>query len=135
MTARTHNRTLLGRIAILAALGVTSLALIAASPADAIYRDYEVAGDWEPAPTRTVYQQNDNPPVDENGKKSCPYKKWDGTPSWYPHGTVITLKLPDGTTKSAKCNDGEWEAALTQAEAADYHFQAEEAYSGFYTGP
>jgi hypothetical protein len=69
MTARKHNRTLPGRIAILAALGVTSLALIAASPADAIYRDYEPAGDWEPVPTRTVYQQNDNPPVDENGKK------------------------------------------------------------------
>ena len=73
MTARQHNFPLLGRIAILTALGATSIALIAASPADAIYRDYEAAGDWEPVPTRTVYQQNDNPPVDENGKKSCPY--------------------------------------------------------------
>lgn len=128
MTARTHNRAPLGRITILAALGITSLALIAASPANAIYRSYEPAADQEPVTTRTVNQQNDNPPVDENGKKSCEYRKWDGGTGYYPHGTVITVNFPNGTTKTAKCNDGEWEVSLTQPEAGDYHFGADEAY-------
>jgi hypothetical protein len=117
MTIRT---TLLG-------LAITSLALVAAAPASAISRSYEATMEEPPLIERVVHQTN-QPPVDENGKKSCEYRKWDGSPGYYPHGTVITLKLPNGTEKSAKCNDGTWEEAMTQAEAAGYHLGAYEAY-------
>lgn len=64
-------RNLTRRATILAALGVTSLALVAASPASAIYRDYEAGSEDPPVTERTVNQQSQDPPVDENGKKSC----------------------------------------------------------------
>jgi hypothetical protein len=126
MTTRTHH-TLQGRFRILAALGVTSLALLAASPANAIYRDYEAPSDETPVIERTINNTNETPPVDENGKKSCPYKKWDGGTGYYPHGTKITVTLPNGASKTMTCNDGEWEAAFVQP-ASDYHYEADEAY-------
>ena len=110
MTARVFP----ARLALLAVLGAASLALAAAAPADAIYRSYEPTEVEAPTTTRTLENTNETPPVDENGKKSCAYKKWDGGTGYYPHGTVITVTLPNGASKSVKCVDGEWEAAAPQ---------------------
>jgi hypothetical protein len=111
-----NSRTLPARFTLLAILGAAGLALLAATPADAIIRSYEPADTEAPAITRTVVENtNETVPVDENGKKSCEYRKWDGGTGYYPHGTVITVKLPDGASKSMKCNDGDWEAALTKS--------------------
>jgi hypothetical protein len=110
----------------LLALAVISLALVAAAPASAISRSYETTMEEPPTIERTVNQTKT--PVDENGKKSCEYRKWDGSVGWYPHGTEITLKRPDGTKQTAKCNDGEWEVSLTQLEASEFHVGAYEAY-------
>jgi hypothetical protein len=127
LTNRNHNRSRGGRATILAALGVTSLALVAASPANAIYRDYEPTSDEAPVIQRTVDNTNETPPVDENGKKSCEYAKFGGGTGYYPHGTKITVTLPNGASKTATCNDGEWVVSLTRA-YADYHFEADEAF-------
>ena len=100
-------RKLTGRWAILAALGVTSLALVAASPASAIYRDYEANSYEAPTTTRTLDSQNTTP-VDENGKKSC-RDKWG---DYHPHGTTYVLTKIDsegnGVTYTMKCEDGQW---------------------------
>lgn len=127
MTTSTHMHSLRGRARILAALGVTSLALVAASPASAISRSYEPTDGDAPTPTtRTVYQTNETPPVDENGKKSCAFKKWDGGTGYYPHGTTITVTLPDGASKTMKCDDGDWVVAFQQS--GGYLYEADEAY-------
>jgi hypothetical protein len=107
-------RVIPARLALLAVLGAASLALAAATPADAIYRSYEPTEVEAPTKTRTLENTNETPPVDENGKKSCAYKKWDGGTGYYPHGTVITVTLPGGGSKSVKCVDGEWEEAVPQ---------------------
>ena len=111
-----NSRTLPARFALLAVLGAAGLALLAASPADAIIRTYDPAETEAPAITRTVAENtNETVPVDENGKKSCAFKKWDGGTGYYPHGTVIKVTLPNGASKSVKCVDGEWEEALTKS--------------------
>jgi hypothetical protein len=119
-------RILPARFALLATLGAIGLALAAAVPADALNRSYEPADTESPVITRTVENTNETPPVDENGKKSCEYRKWDGSTGYYPHGTVITVKLPDGASKSVKCNDGDWEAALTQF--GDYNLYVDQFF-------
>jgi hypothetical protein len=124
-----RTRTIRRHPRLAVALGVTSMALIAANPASAISRGY--AGTDEPTPTtteRVLETTNETPPVDENGKKSCPVAKNSGGTQWMPHGTTITVTLPDGTAHSTKCNDGEWEmpsgSQYADAYAAEYFFSA-----------
>ena len=141
MTTHTHMRTLQGRARILAALGVTSLALIVASPANAIYRNYEPDSDDAPVIERTVNSDNKTPPVDENGKKSCEIANIGGGTSYLPHGTTITVIPPSGKSTTVRCNDGSWVAQLPQpGDSGDYHFEAEKAYvdasgGGYYAQP
>jgi hypothetical protein len=123
--SRMRNRRRPGRSRILAALGVTSLALIAASPANAIYRDYEAPSDQPPVIERTIDNTNQTP-VDENGKKSCEYAKFGGGTGYYPHGTKITVTLPNGASKTVTCNDGNWEESLRRPDG--YRFRADLAY-------
>jgi hypothetical protein len=122
-------RNLTGSARILAALGVTSLALVAASPANAIYRDYE-SYDQPPVTERAVERETpEPPPVDKNGKKSCP----GGFDSWSPHGTVATLwytnSKGDVVMTTLRCNDGRWEVVSVQAPEGDnYKYQADEGW-------
>jgi hypothetical protein len=125
-------RNLTGRARILVALGVTSLALVAASPANAIYRDYELNSDETLTTTRTVDSQNTTP-VDENGKKSCSDKWGD----YHPHGTTYTLTKIDsegnGVTYTMKCNDGQWDGTwepvnYTSTSSQHYDFSSATKY-------
>ena len=121
-------RSLQGRARILAALGVTSLALIAASPANAIYRDYEAGSEDSPVITRTA--ERDNPPVDKDGNESCPYKG-----EYYPHGTTATITKIDkdgnAVTYTLTCVDGWWRGTYaSQLAIHDYTYSAD---GGFYS--
>ena len=100
-------RILTGRTTILALLGAASLALVAASPASAIYRSSDLTE--VEAPTETLILESTNEtPVDKNGKKSCQ----DKTGDWHPHGTTYVLTKIDsegkGVTYTMKCEDGQW---------------------------
>jgi hypothetical protein len=128
MTTRTRKATLPGRIRILAALGVTGLALIVASPANAIYRDYEAGSEDPPVTTRTV--ERDNPPVDKDGNESCRYND-----EYYPHGTTATITKIDkdgnAVTYNLTCIDGVWRGTYSsQLEAIDYTYSPD---GGFYS--
>lgn len=131
MTTRTHKPTVQARARILAVLGVTSLALIAVSPANGAYRSYEPSSDDAPTTTRTAYRTTDTQPVDENGKKSCKYQT-SAIGDWHPHGTTATISKsnPDGsvTTWTMKCNDGNWEIVSLTGPEADHHYEADDAY-------
>jgi hypothetical protein len=134
MTARNHNRTFLGRITILAALGVTSLALIAASPADAIYRSDEMTVD-EPFVTERIVEQANETPVDENGKHYCSLPNAGGGEHYVKHGGTITVTIPGdpargigATTLTYKCNDGKWEPVSAPPPTSDYRISADEAF-------
>jgi len=102
------------RITVIAAAVATSATVGAtAVPANAISRDYETIGDAPVLETRVLDTQNETPPTDENGKKSCPIAKLDGGVQYFPHGTVITVKTPDGKSASAKCDDGDWKESAS----------------------
>jgi hypothetical protein len=125
-------RNLTARATILAALGIASLALVAASPASAIYRDYEANSYEAPTTTRTVDSQNTTP-VDENGKKSC-RDKWG---DYHPHGTTYVLTKIDsegnGVTYTMKCEDGQWNGTwepvnYTNTSSPYYDFSNATAY-------
>jgi hypothetical protein len=100
-------RNVTARTAILAALGVASLALVAATPASAIIRNSDTSSYESPTRTHAVESQNTTP-VDENGKKSC-RDKWG---DYHPHGTTYVLTKIDaegnGVTYTMKCEDGQW---------------------------
>jgi hypothetical protein len=108
MTIRNHTRSLQSRARILAALSVTALALVAASPASAIYGDYETS---DPTTERTVKRDSPAPPpVDKDGKKACP-GGFGG--EWAPHGTLYTTWAENSKGQvveyTIRCNDGKWE--------------------------
>lgn len=129
MTARTHNRPFLGGVTILAALGATSLTLMAASPADAIYRSYELSDSEAPVLERTA--ERDDAPTGET-KQGCNLKLPNGALDVYKHGDVVTItvKGSDGTSYTVKfrCNDGTWEPASAVPQADEYHYEADYAY-------
>ena len=112
---------------LLVALGATSMALIAAGPASAISRSYEATN--EPVTTQQVLEApNETPPVDENGKKSCAIRRFDdGGIGWLPHGTTITLTLPNGKSKTVKCVDGDWVEQSPLLQRATYVYDAQYA--------
>jgi hypothetical protein len=124
-----HYRNASARARILVALGVTSLALIAAAPASAIYRDYE-ATDEAPTTTRTLEAHNENQDAE---KKDCELNMG----AWIQvvrHGATITVKTPVPGTKPVKyvestyrCNDGKWESAF-QAPQMEYTYEADGSY-------
>jgi hypothetical protein len=127
MTTRTHKHTIRGRATILAALGVTSLALIAASPASAIYRDYE-AGSDEPVITRTASQ-------DDTAKKGCtlavlgPDGKTQSTIT-YAHGySFSAVNKATGKTHTYTCNNGTWvETVSSVGPGSGYTYDADKSY-------
>jgi hypothetical protein len=100
-------RNLTARATILAALGVATLALVAASPASAIIRNSETSSYESPTRTYVVESQNETP-VDKNGKKSCQDKFGD----YHPHGSTYVVTKIDadgkGVTYYLKCEDGQW---------------------------
>ncbi len=103
MTARKQNRTFPGRIAILAALGAASLALVAASPASAIYRSYE-PGDVEAPVVERVMLQDDT-----TAKKGCTVTLSTGQSIVYDHGYSFSVKnKATGKTHTYTCVDGKW---------------------------
>jgi hypothetical protein len=81
------------RIRTLVVAGVAALALVAVVPVAASAADEK------------------SPPVDKNGKKYCPIKALDGSVTWEPHGTTITMTWPNGTSRTNICVDGEWKDA------------------------
>lgn len=85
-------------IKTLVALGVTSLALMAAGPAS--------AEDSEP-----------KPPTDANGKKSCALYEGDEVIGWVGHGGTWTDK---GGRLTTKCVDGEWVVIRTAPSGTTY---------------
>lgn len=120
------TRTLRRHARLLVALGVTSTALIAASPASAIYRSYDGMDDPITG-TQVLENTNETPPVDGNGKKSCGVAKDGGGTQWFPHGTTITVTLPDGASTTVKCNDGEWEKA-SRLQNSTYAYRVDNAF-------
>ena len=74
----------------LLSLAAAALALAAAGPA--------AAADNTP-----------KPPVDANGKKSCPIKdSQTKNIRWIPHGTTVVEEFTDGDRQKKKCEDGTW---------------------------
>ena len=128
MTIRNQNRTLRGKAGLLATLGVTGLALIAASPASAIYRDYE-AGSDEPVITRTASQD------DGTAKKGCtlavlgPDGKTQSTIT-YAHGySFSTVNKATGKTHTFTCNNGTWEETVSSVSPqGGYTYDADMSY-------
>ena len=127
MTIRNPTRSL-RRARVLSALGVTGLALIAASPASAIYRDYE-AGSDEPVITRTASQD------DGAGKKGCtlavlsPDGKTQSTIT-YAHGySFSAVNKATGKTHTYTCNNGTWEETVSSVSpAGGYTYDADNSY-------
>lgn len=118
-TRRHHAR-------LLVALGAASMALIAASPASAISRSYEITD--EPTTTQqTLDTTNETTPVDENGKKSCAVAKYPSGDQWFPHGTTITVTVPNGGSVTVKCNDGEWEK-VSRLASSTYAYRVDNAF-------
>ena len=118
-TRRHHARPLV-------ALAAASMALIAASPASAISRSYDTTD--EPITTqRTLDTTNETGPVDENGKKSCGVAKDGGGYQWFPHGTTITVTVPNGGSTTVKCNDGDWEK-VSRLQNATYAYRLDNAF-------
>lgn len=111
---------------LLVALGAASMALIAASPASAISRSYE-GMDEATTTQRTLDTTNETPPVDENGKKACAVAKYPSGDQLFPHGTTITVTVPNGGSVTVKCNDGEWEK-VSQLQSASYAYRLDNAY-------
>ena len=132
MTTRTHRPTLPGRIRILAALGVTGLALIAASPANGVYRDYEAGSEDPPVTTRT--EARDNPPVDKDGNESCFYQD-----EYYPHGTTATITKIDkdgnAVTYNLTCIDGTWRGTVSSEPEAIHEYTYSADGSFYSTAP
>jgi len=132
MTNPTHSRSLRGRLRILVALGVTSLALVVASPANAIYRGYEAPLDEAPVTERVVKNDNKTPPVDEDGKKSCFYKD-----DYHPHGTTATITKgnPDGSasTYTHRCDDGTWKQVSLSPTDSGYYWDGSDG--SYYAQP
>ena len=62
------------------------------------------------------------PPVDENGKKSCSMKvSIDGkppVPTYFPHGSTTTVTDPKGGTAKLRCDDGTWQAEVVRSRFA-----------------
>jgi hypothetical protein len=127
MTTRTANRPLQGHIKVLAALGVTSLALIAASPANAIYRSYEPGDSEAPVVERTANT--------DDTKKGCTItlQNPDGTPGQsvvYPDGYSFSVKNgATGKTHTYTCVNGTWvETVSSSSPAGGYDYLADYAY-------
>ena len=97
--------------AIATALATTATLATAASPAGAIYRDYE-AGSGETQTTTHTAENDNKTPVDENGKESC-HSHGD----WHKHGTTRTMTWTnsDGKaiTQTDRCNNGKWEPVVS----------------------
>jgi hypothetical protein len=123
------TRTLSAHAKVLAALGVTSLALIAASPANAIYRSYEPSDSEAPVVERTVNS-------DDSGSKGCTItlQNPNGTPGQsvtYPHGYSFSVKnAATGKTHTYTCNNGQWVETVssTSPVGGGYDYQAVDAY-------
>ena len=113
MTANIHKRNRQARLRILAALGAASLALIVASPANAIYRSYEPGDGEEPVIQRTLNTD------DTSGKKGCTIdiKGPDGkvqSSITYAHGySFSTVNKATGKTHTFTCNNGTWEETVS----------------------
>ena len=122
MSTRTRRR----HARLLVALGATSMALIAASPAGAISRNYE-SPDGAITTQRTLDTTNETTPVDENGKKSCAVARYGGGDQWFPHGTTITVTVPGGGSTTVKCNDGEWEK-VSRLQTATYAYHLDNVF-------
>jgi hypothetical protein len=126
MTTRKHNRTLLGKVTILAALGVTSFALIAASPADAIYRSYEPIESEAPVPERVMAQD------DTTGKASCSLTLSTGQTIVYAHGySFSVVNKATGKTHTFTCQDGKWVETVNSTAPTrnwDHLYEADQAY-------
>ena len=108
-----------------------------AGPASAIYRDYSVLDD-APVVERIV-EQDDRPPVDTNGKKSCKTFAGGGY-YWSPHGTVVTVTMTDDNgnkyTEKLRCEDGSWNTVnFALPTGGLYTYDAEIAYVDISAAP
>jgi hypothetical protein len=122
-----RNRT--GRASILAALGVTSLALVAATPASAIYRDYEPSEAEAPVVERTANTD------DTSGNEGCTItlQNPDGSPGQsvkYAHGYSFSVKnKATGKTHTYTCNNGKWEETVNATSpTGGYVYDADRAW-------
>jgi hypothetical protein len=57
------------------------------------------------------------PFTDEEGNLHCAVRLQANVTSWVPHGTVLTLTYPDGSTIAWKCDDGRWEKQAIVADS------------------
>jgi hypothetical protein len=130
MTTRNRNSNLQRRAVALAALGVASLALIAASPANAIYRSAETTSDEAPVIERSVNSDDNSP------KQGCTLdvKAPDGSVQSsikYPHGASFSAKnAQTGKTHTFTCNNGTWVETVSSTGPAGggYIYEADNAY-------
>jgi hypothetical protein len=116
---RTRNR-------ILVALGVAVLALVAASPASAIYRDYD-PGDSEPVIERTATKDDTT-----TGQASCSLTLSTGQTIVYDHGYSFSVQnKATGKTHTFTCENGKWVetvSAVVPTRSWDHYFEADKAY-------
>lgn len=130
MTNRTHHRSLRGRVTFLAALGVTSLAFVAATPASAINRSYEPIDAEAPVIKRTANTD------DTGSKKGCSVnlQKPDGSPGQtvvYEHGySFSVINGVTGKTHTYTCNNGTWDETVSSTSPVGdgYFYEVDDAY-------
>lgn len=111
---------------ILVPLGVAVLALIAASPASAIYRSYDPGDSEPPVIERTAAQD------DTGGKASCSLTLSTGQTIAYDHGfSFSVLNKATGKTHTFTCNNGKWEETVNSTGPTrtwDHYLEADQAY-------
>ena len=112
------------RSRILIALGVAVAALVVASPASAIYRDYD-PGDAE-APTIERTSAKD----DTGGKAGCSLTLSTGQTIIYDHGySFSTVNKATGKTHTFTCVDGKWvETVSSVIPTYENYYEVEKAY-------
>jgi hypothetical protein len=127
-----YNRNLMARARVLATLVAAGAVLIAAAPADAIYRDYEGGFDDDPTIDRTI-EKDDTGTAPKEGC-SVNLQNPDGSPGptvKYDHGYSFSVQnKATGKTHTFTCNDGKWEETVnfTPTNYGEYLYEVENDY-------
>jgi hypothetical protein len=112
---------------ILVALGVAVLALVAASPAGAIYRDYDPGDADAPVIERTAAKDDTG-----TGTASCSLTLSTGQTIVYDHGySFSVVNKATGKTHTFTCNNGKWEETVSSTVPSrtwDHYYEADQAY-------
>jgi hypothetical protein len=111
------------RSRILIALGVAVAALVVASPASAIYRDYDPGDADAPTIQRTATK-------DDTGSAGCSVTLSTGQTIVYPHGYSFSItNKATGKKHTFTCENGKWvETVESVSPTYEHYYEAEKAY-------